>query len=118
MKNIKDITISIFAIIGFVAIVSGFTNNETESQQMYGTPESHVWEMKISEGSLGNAMGLFALNKVTGEVKYLERGIVQKGQGGLKNLGRTFGLNSFKVREFKYGEYFDSDSKIISQTIE
>jgi predicted small secreted protein len=30
MKNIKDITISIFAIIGFVAIVSGFTNNENQ----------------------------------------------------------------------------------------
>ena len=31
MKNIKDITISIFAIIGFVAIVSGFTNNDNQS---------------------------------------------------------------------------------------
>ena len=26
MKNIKDITISIFAVIGFIALVSGFTN--------------------------------------------------------------------------------------------
>ena len=63
MKNIKDITISIFAIIGFVAIVSGFTNNETESQQMYTTPESHVWEQN-------NA---YLYNKVTGEVKILTK---------------------------------------------
>ena len=26
MKNIKDITISIFAIIGFIAIITAFTN--------------------------------------------------------------------------------------------
>ena len=38
MKNIKDIVIGIFAVIGFGAIVTGFTN---EAQQ---TPESHVWE--------------------------------------------------------------------------
>ena len=68
MKNIKDITISIFAIIGFVAIVSGFTTNETksESQQMYGTPESHVWEMKVSETDNGR---VYIYNKVTGEVR-------------------------------------------------
>ena len=42
MKNIKDITISIFAIIGFVAIISGFTNQaEQSTQPTYGTPESH-----------------------------------------------------------------------------
>ena len=63
MKNIKDITISIFAIIGFVAIVSGFTNNETESQQMYGTPESHIWEVYTREGSTA-----WLLNKQTGEI--------------------------------------------------
>ena len=32
MKNIKDITISIFAIIGFIALVTGFTN-KTETQE-------------------------------------------------------------------------------------
>lgn len=29
MKNIKDITISIFAVIGFVAIITGFTLDNT-----------------------------------------------------------------------------------------
>ena len=42
MKNIKDITLSIFAIIGFVAILSSF-NNQTQ-QEVHGNPESHVWE--------------------------------------------------------------------------
>ena len=30
MKNIKDITLSIFAIIGFVAILSSFNNQPQE----------------------------------------------------------------------------------------
>ena len=32
MKNIKDITISIFALIGFVSVVSGFTNNNNQGE--------------------------------------------------------------------------------------
>ena len=39
MKNFKDITISIFAIIGFVTILSSFNN---QSQETHSTPESHV----------------------------------------------------------------------------
>ena len=31
MKNIKDITISIFAIIGFVTVLAGFTPNLTQT---------------------------------------------------------------------------------------
>ena len=62
MKNIKDITISIFAIIGFVAILSSFTN-QPQSKVSYGTPESHVWEIYGAEGNTG-----FILNKITGEV--------------------------------------------------
>ena len=69
MKNIKDITISIFAVIGFVAIITGFTTNESnESQQItYGTPESHVWEAVGTEGSWG-----WMINKKTGEVVGLD----------------------------------------------
>tara|TARA_A100001015_G_scaffold286628_1_gene355542 strand:- start:39 stop:344 length:306 start_codon:yes stop_codon:yes gene_type:complete len=78
MKNIKDITISIFAIIGFVAIVTGFTNEAEQPQQMYATPESHVWSFHISDPSGGgNVAGskhsmAFAINKVTGEVRKYE----------------------------------------------
>ena len=64
MKNIKDITISIFAIIGFVAIISGFTNQaEQSTQPTYGTPESHVWELQTDNSYA------YVLNKQTGEVR-------------------------------------------------
>ncbi|MBH46009.1 MAG: hypothetical protein CMC93_05285 [Flavobacteriaceae bacterium] len=70
MKNIKDITISIFAIIGFVAIITAFTNQpEQANQTIYSTPDSHVWQSDISD------QGRFYLyNKVTGEVrKYAQK---------------------------------------------
>jgi hypothetical protein len=61
MKNIKDITISIFAIIGFVTILSSFNN---QSQETHSTvPESHVWEM------WGESSYQYIYNKVTGEIK-------------------------------------------------
>ncbi|MDB9796370.1 hypothetical protein OAB55_00970 [Flavobacteriaceae bacterium] len=66
MKNIKDITISIFAIIGFAFVLSSFTNKETEetTQQVYGTPESHVW----TEAGQFSDRVIF-LNKKTGEIR-------------------------------------------------
>tara|TARA_Y100000385_G_scaffold74980_1_gene75757 strand:+ start:160 stop:444 length:285 start_codon:yes stop_codon:yes gene_type:complete len=94
MKNIKDITISIFAIIGFAFLLSSFTTNETEetTQQVYGTPESHVWEMYMSQGTDSYA---FSLNKVTGEVRKYNtyyKGIEGKGD---KNF------NIYRVTEAK-----------------
>ena len=72
MKHIKDITISIFAIIGFALVVSSFTSNETTETQeiVYGTPESHVWE--ASEITPGGSTYMY--NKKTGEVYYLKAG--------------------------------------------
>ena len=66
MKNIKDITISIFAILGFVFVLTSFTSNGTQETQqvVYGTPETHVWEMGLS-----NDARAFLFNKVTGEVR-------------------------------------------------
>ena len=73
MKNIKAITISIFAIIGFVFILSSFNN---ESQETHGTPESHVWELQLTNDST-NAL---SINKLTGEVrKYRMNRVVDKG---------------------------------------
>ena len=63
MKNIKEVLIGIFAVIGFTAIVTGFTN---ESVQEHTVPESHVWEMKVSETDNGR---VYTYNKVTGEVR-------------------------------------------------
>ena len=70
MKNIKEITLSIFAIIGFYAVVTGFTKEERTT-----TPENHVWEFHLAPASgggngSGSERGLaFSINKVTGEVR-------------------------------------------------
>ena len=69
MKNIKDITISIFAIIGFVAILSSF-NNQTQ-QEVHGTPESHAWEIVHQSEA-------YMWNKITGEVRKLPVGSTGK----------------------------------------
>ena len=64
MKNIKEMVIGIFALIGFAAIATGFSNEAAEEiDPQY--PESHVWEMYRTP-----ADGItYTLNKVTGEVK-------------------------------------------------
>ena len=78
MKNIKDITISIFAIIGFVAILSSF-NNQSEPQVTYGTPESHEWEILQKSVERGQKLNTFhyLYNKKTGKVRVVE---FKKGQ--------------------------------------
>ena len=68
MKNIKDITLSIFAIIGFIAILSSFNNQP--QQETHGTPDSHVWEGYASNSGMTH---MYFLNKQTGEIKYFER---------------------------------------------
>jgi len=67
MKNIKETIIGVFAVIGFVAIVSGFTTNNATQETTHGTPESHVWEIAGAEGSFG-----YIFNKKTGEVVGLD----------------------------------------------
>ena len=69
MKNIKDITISIFAIIGFVAILSSFNN---QSQETHSTPESHIWELSNFEMD-GTNSRIYKINKVTGEVIFIKK---------------------------------------------
>jgi len=73
MKNIKDITISIFAVIGLVAIITAFTNQPEQANQTT-TPESHVWEITVYDS--GTNQGGFLLNKVTGEVRKLQGGTI------------------------------------------
>ena len=68
----KNITISIFAIIGFVAIISGFTNQaEQSAQPTHGTPESHVW--KLIPNSVPGKIAAYQVNAVSGEVRFFER---------------------------------------------
>ena len=73
MKNIKDITISIFAVIGFVAIITAFTNQpEQANQPTY--PESHIWEAIAQEGASNGGTYIYLYNKVTGEMRKMENG--------------------------------------------
>ena len=69
MKNIKDITLLAFAVIGFYTIITAFTRTESNQPQQVvnGTPESHVWEIYGADGSRQT----YSLNKVTGEVRYV-----------------------------------------------
>ena len=50
MKNIKDITLLAFAVIGFYTIITAFTSTESNQPQQVvnGTPESHVWEIQVA----------------------------------------------------------------------
>ena len=65
--KIKDITISIFAIIGFVFILSSFNS---QSQETHSTvPESHIWEMHSASDT---SSYVFSINKQTGEVRKYE----------------------------------------------
>ena len=87
MKNIKDITISIFAVIGFVAIITGFTNNQAQQT----TPESHIWEGIIEQND--GRMHLY--NRKTGEVrKYM----------GVSKGGNTIGFIYHTAQARAFGE--------------
>ena len=88
MKNIKDIVIGLFAVIGFTAIVTGFTN-EAEQQVIHTSPESHVWELTNVDGRA------YAINKTTGEVKYYTP--LFTGQ-------LSIGLREYKATPLGYGE--------------
>ena len=62
--TIQNTIIGIFSIIGVFTIISGFTeNNTTQQSPIFGTPESHVYEIYGGEGNSG-----ILLNKVTGDV--------------------------------------------------
>jgi hypothetical protein len=86
MKNIKDITLLAFAVVGFYTIITAFSStesNQPQPQQVYGTPESHVWEMWKP-----NTSSYFSFNKKTGEVRSYsivntadERKMMKTGKG-------------------------------------
>jgi hypothetical protein len=79
MEKIKDIVLVGFAIVGFVSVLSSFSE-----QQVYGTPESHEWELSMSQ----SRSVYFTHNKVTGEVRSFdiintsdERKALKEGKG-------------------------------------
>ena len=74
MKNIKDITLLAFAVVGFYTIITAFSRTESNQPQrvVNGTPESHVWEIAVSSGTNPRA---FSINKITGEVRKFNSGM-------------------------------------------
>ena len=64
MGKLKEIVLIGFAVVGFISVLSGFTQKEND-----GTPESHAWTMILNNGIDGNSIQAFAINKITGEVR-------------------------------------------------
>ena len=82
MKNIKDITLSIFAIIGFISIITAF--NTQPQQETHGTPESHVWEMA------GFDNDFFMWNKKTGELRKVNGNSYDAGSEKMFTYGTMY----------------------------
>ena len=69
MKNIKDITISIFAIIGFAFVLPSFTTNDAEeTQQQVGT-----YQISTTYRDGGNWIFETTIDTRTGQVVSRER---------------------------------------------
>ena len=60
MKNIKDIIIGVFAVIGFAAIVTGFTNEAIQSNKIDVENKSTV-DYKVCIYCYGRGEGSFNL---------------------------------------------------------
>jgi hypothetical protein len=70
--TIQNTIIGVFTLIGVFTIISGFTeNNTTQQTPVYGTPESHVWEL-VMDGSTSEGRA-YLYNKITGEVRKYSR---------------------------------------------
>ncbi len=70
MKNIKQITISVFAVIGLIATITGFTNEKATYSNQYSIPESHVWSIQMSTDG---ANRVYSINAITGEVREINK---------------------------------------------
>tara|TARA_R110001599_G_scaffold96765_1_gene249993 strand:+ start:796 stop:1089 length:294 start_codon:yes stop_codon:yes gene_type:complete len=68
MKDtIKNSIIGVFAIFGFVALISSSNNAPTVIHEGSNTPESHVWDMHST--TAGTSARVYLFNKKTGEVR-------------------------------------------------
>ena len=68
MKTKNNLTTGILIGISVVVLPLILMSSSTSSSNngvVYGTPESHVWEMVLHQ----NVKGYFSINKVTGEVR-------------------------------------------------
>ena len=82
MKNIKNITISIFAVIGSIVIITRFNAYESEQTKC----ESHVWQSNVT-----NEGHFILYNTVTSEARIYTKGI--DGQPYFKTFVTRKALN-------------------------
>lgn len=74
----KNITFSIFAIIGFVAIVSAFTNQLEQANQKTEEP-NNMWEVICSEAQGNKSPGVMNTYYTNGKKK--DQSIIQGYEG-------------------------------------
>ena len=75
MKNIKDITISIFAVIGFVAIITAFSNQPEEQKSL------EFETVTVIESLIQNGLGRSRMISKTENVDYREATTIRKEDG-------------------------------------
>ena len=79
-KTIQKTIVGIFAFIGVLTIIMGFTeDNSTQQTSYYSVPESHVWEI-ITAFESSEVQRVYTLNKVTGELRKHSKLGMRKGK--------------------------------------
>ena len=94
MKNIKDFTISIFAIIGFVAIITAFTNQHNNSNITTNEP-NNIWEVICSEAQDNKTPAVMNTFYTNGKRK--DQSVIQ-GYEGDKSICYMFNKATGKIR--------------------
>ena len=83
MKNIKDITISIFAVIGFVAIITAFKNQPEEQKSL------EFETVTVIESLIQNGLGRSRMISKTENVDYREATTIRKEDGEKEKSKKT-----------------------------
>ena len=82
MKNIKDITLSIFAVIGFVAIISGFTITQNIEKDEIGR-----YQIAVTNNG-GRKIQLYRVDTKTGVILNINERELEKTRGRNDNLDK------------------------------
>ena len=118
MKNIKDITISIFAVIGFVAIITAFTNQPEEQKSL------EFETVTVIESLIQNGLGRSRMISKTENVDYREATTIRKEDGEkekskksrseirTKAFAETKLLNFYNIAGIRFNNIATNDAMI------
>ena len=121
MKNIKQITISNFAVIGFVAIITAFTN-QPEPKKIY-----EFETVTVVESLIQNGLGRSRMISGTQTVDYREATTIRKDDGEkekskksrseirTKAFKETKLLNFYNVAGIRFNNIATNDAMIRSK---